>query len=235
MFYNDFLVQNRNLRRLVKLAQPVGEDTRLTNNVLIKLVVLSWFWLAQIVVAANVGAQSFDVEPPVIEHEVIESAPAGDKQTFTATVADDDELSQVRFLYRLTGENSFTSLDMNRVSSSSVFTVDLATEPEDARSIEYYIEARDVSGNRTLRGYSFSPLVRAVEVPQQAVTPAAETTGPSFNRKPLYYVAGVVALGALVGILASSSSSSGGSDDMGGGECDDGMCTFTLTINPPGQ
>ena len=205
-------------------------------NKLIKLVVLSWFCLAQIFLVANVGAQSFDVEPPVIEHEVVESVPTSDTQSFSATVADDVELAQVRFVYRFAGDTKYTSVDMKRVSTSSTFTVDVATELNDPRSIEYYIEARDVSGNRTLRGYSFSPLARAIEVPQVApATTGAE--GPKFNRKPLYYIAGVVVLGALVGILASSGGSSDGDSGSGmdTGECDNGLCNFTLTINPPGQ
>lgn len=209
----------------------------MTNNLLFRMVVLSWFCLAQFFAAVGAGAQSFDVEPPVIEHDVVDSAPAGERQSFTATVADDDELSNVRFLYRFAGDSSFTSLDMNRVLTSSTFTVDVGTEPDDARSIEYYIEARDVSGNRTLRGYSFSPLVRAVEVPQQAAPAVADADAPRSNRKPIYYVAGAVALAVLVGVLASSggSGSSGGGDPGSGGNCEGGLCTFTLTVNPPGQ
>ncbi len=180
----------------------------------------------------NAAAQSIDVEPPVIEHDVVESATSSDRQSFFATVADDDELASVRFLYRFEGQTTYTSLEMKRVSSSSTFAVEVATQTGDDRAIEYYISARDVSGNRTLRGYNFSPLVRFIEVPDTTAQPLDQAVLASAKKRPLYYVAGALVLGAVVGALARSSS--GGGPEAPGGNCDNGLCDFTVTINPPG-
>lgn len=189
----------------------------------------------------GVSAQSFDVEPPIIEHDVLESAAADEVQTFSASVADDDELSSVRFLYRFEGDTGFTTIDMTRVATSSTYTAEVETEVDDDRAIQYYFEARDGSGNRTLRGYNFSPLVRLIEVPQVAELPVVDEGPTVINRRPIYYVVGGLVAAALVGALVSSSSSGGG----GGG--DDPMLDpmtpagpgdevdFTLTINAPGQ
>lgn len=209
----------------------------MTNKLLVRLACITWFCVAQIVVAMDATAQGFDVEPPIIEHEVVVSAEAAERQNFTATVADDNELDSVRFLYRFEGERQYTSVDMNRVSFSSTFNVQVPTDEEDGSAIEYYIEARDVSGNRTLRGYNFSPLVRFIEVPQPDIAPVAETTAPQTrNLKPFYYVGGALLLGVLAGVLANSGGGGGGGEmPIGTGECDNGFCDFSITINPPGR
>lgn len=196
---------------------------------------IAWFCVAQFVAVVDAAAQGFDVDPPIIEHDVVVTAEAAERQDFTATVADDNELATVRFLYRFEGERQYTSLEMNRVSTSSTFNVVVETDVESDAAIEYYIEARDESGNRTLRGYNFSPLVRFIELPQPVVEPVVETVPTKRNLKPLYYVAGAVVLGLLAGALASSGG--GGGDDMppGVGDCDNGLCDFSITINPPGR
>ena len=182
------------------------------------------------------SAQSFDVEPPVIEHDVVESAEADVVQSFSATVADDVELNSVRFLYRFEGETRFISVDMSRVASSSTYTAQVDTEIDDPRAIQYYFEARDGSGNRTLRGYNFSPLIRLIEVPQLPVEPVVEEGPKKFNRRPIYYVVGGVVAVALLGALVSGGGGDGGDDPMSDPMVDPmGPSDFTLTINPPGQ
>ena len=207
------------------------------NKFLAKWVCIIGICLAQLFAVTGAAAQTFDDEPPVIEHEVIESAPSADTQSFFATVADDDELNTVRFLYRFEGDTRFRSLDMNQVATSSTYSIELETEPDDGRAIQYYLEARDISGNRTLRGYNFSPLVRLIEVPQLTGDTVAVAGPTRVNRRPVYYVVGAVVAAALIGALVSGSG--GGSDDGPAGpeigECDNGLCDFTLTINAPGQ
>jgi len=213
-----------------------GEETRLTNTLLVRLACIAWFCVAQCLAVLDAAAQGFDVEPPIIEHEVQVSADAADRQSFTATVADDNELANVRFLYRFEGERQYTSVEMSRISSSSTFNVDVPTDVESGAAIEYYIEARDESGNRTLRGYNFSPLVRFIELPQPEVVPVVEATPPKANLKPVYYVAGALVLGVLAGVLANSGGSDGPRDgSTDNGDCADGLCNFSITINPPGR
>jgi hypothetical protein len=210
----------------------VDEETRLTNTVLVRLACIAWFTAAQLLPVTSALAQSIDVEPPVIEHDVVESATSSDRQSFFATVADDDELASVRFLYRFAGQTTYTSLEMQRVSYSSTFSVEIPTTAGDDRAIEYYISARDTSGNRTLRGYNFSPLVRLIEVPDTTAQPLDQAVLASAKKRPLYYVAGALVLGAVVGALARSSS--GGDSPDPTGNCENGLCDFTVTINPPG-
>lgn len=201
----------------------------MTNNLSMKWCCIAWFCLAQFVMVAGASAQNFDAEPPVIEHDVVESAAADDVQSFSANVADDVELNSVRFLYRFEGDSQYTSIDMSRVASSSTYTAQVETVLDDPRAIQYYFEARDGSGNRTLRGYNFSPLVRLIEVPQLAQVPVVDEGPKGFNRRPLYYVVGGLVAAALVGALISGGSSGGG------GSNPDGEVDFTLTVNAPGQ
>ncbi len=225
------------LGSLCRWPESADEETRLTNKLLVRMACIVWFCVAQIITVMDVSAQGFDVEPPIIEHEVIESAEAADRQSFTATVADDDELASVRFLYRFEGDRNYTSVEMDRVSFSSTFIVQVPMDIQSDRAIQYYFEARDVSGNRTLRGYNFSPLVRFIELPQPAVVPAVEPEPAKRNYKPFYYVAGALVLGALVGALANSSGGDDGSINpgpMNTGDCLNGLCDFTITINAPG-
>lgn len=209
----------------------------MTNKFLIRLSYIIWICFAQFLVAST-SAQSFDVEPPVIDHDVVEASASAETQTFFANVADDVELGSVRFFYRFEGESQYTSVIMERVATSSTYSVQVETEVGDDRAIEYYFEARDVSGNRTLRGYNFSPLERLIEVPQLPAEPVVAEGPKPINRRPIYYVVGGVVAVALLGALVSGSSGGGG----GGDPIDDPMVddpmgpgNFTLTINAPGQ
>ncbi len=114
-----------------------------------------------------------DVEPPLIEHDVNDEAEADIRQNFVATVVDDEELDSVLFFYRYAGETSFSRYLMMQVSFSSTYIAQIPTDPDSYTPIEYYIQARDTSGNRTVRGYAFSPLVRNI-VPRVAVADKAD-------------------------------------------------------------
>jgi len=166
-----------------------------------------------------------DVDPPLIEHDVDWSTDADIRQTFMATVVDDSELDTVMFFYRFAGETNFTRSNQTT-------------------AIEYYIEARDVSGNRTVRGYAFNPLVREIEPVKADASTAATTSeteaAESVSRglpKVVYVVGGVLLLGLLAGL------SSGGGDDGGGGgagptpaigePCSGLGCLLTITANRP--
>jgi len=188
----------------------------------------------------NRGASSqLDVNPPLIEHEVDWRADADIRQTFVATVVDDSELDTVMFFYRFAGETNFTRSLMAPLSFSSTYTAQIPTDPNQATAIEYYIEARDVSGNRTVRGYAFNPLVREIE-PVQAntadVTPvvdekAAESSSRRFPTV-VYVVAGVVLLGLLAGLSSSSGGETGPPPSIGE-PCTGQGCLLTITVDRP--
>lgn len=185
-----------------------------------------------------------DFDPPLIEHEVIPEAEADIRQTFVATVVDDEELNRVVFFYRYAGETSFSRFLMSQVSYSSTYIAQIPTDPANRRAIEYYIEASDTSGNRTVRGYVFSPLVREIVAPSgtQSDAPQAEAdatpvsdkqTTPSGGIPTIAYVVGGL---LLVGLIAGAASSSGGGDaapPVSGGACGQAGCRVTVTVNRP--
>ena len=144
-------------------------------------------------------AQSeIDVEPPLIEHDAIELGEPGVAQEFTASVVDDRELAEVLLFHRFAGEESFDETPMRRVATSSTYTATVSTEGGDTRSIEYYIQARDEAGNRVIKGYAFSPLVRRMDGGAGAAVagsdPVPEARSGS-GRRWLYVGLGVLAVG----------------------------------------
>lgn len=183
---------------------------------------------------------SIDVEPPLIEHDVIAEAEADIRQSFIATVVDDGELDSVLFYYRYAGETSFSRYAMMPISYSSTYIAQIPTDPDSYTAIEYYIQARDASGNRTVRGYTFSPLVRNIipaaspvadaEGSAATIQGAADTKTAATIPKALYILGGVL----LLGLIASAAGSSGGGSDSGtGGACGADGCRLSLTVNQP--
>ena len=233
----------------------------------LKLLVIAWFSLAQMLVGAHsamaqteapigwgANSSSFqyaqfqgnsvttvDVDPPLIEHEVVSQVESDIRQTFVATVVDDGELDSVIFFYRFAGETNFTRYVMAPLSASSTFIAQIPTDPKIVTAIEYYIQARDLSGNRTVRGYTFNPLVREILPPQAqtAVSPQVpveaeigEKTQTTGLNKALYVVGGVLLLGLIAG--AASSSGGGDSGQPGIGEpCGPSGCLLSLTVDRP--
>jgi len=142
-------------------------------------------------------AQSdIDVEPPIVEHEQVETGRAGVVQEFTATVVDDRALAEVLLFYRFAGEDTFENVPMLAVGGTSLFTATVATGSGDTRAIEYYIQARDQAGNRVIKGYAFSPLVRSMGSAAPVARPVVEE-GPRIRRGWLYAGIGVLAAGAI--------------------------------------
>ena len=212
-------------------------------------------WLVAFACAgATAQDDDVDLEPPLIEHEVLPEADAASRQSFVAQVVDDRELASVRLYWRHAGETRFEPLPMGRVSSSSTWIAEVATEPDETRSIEYWIEARDRGGNRTVRGFAFSPLVRRVLAPPGAVAsgdgtgssgparpresrrgvpggaPGAEPGQAPARRTALWVVLGALGAALVVGLAASGGGGGGGGS---GGGCGDDGCEVTITFDPP--
>jgi len=211
-------------------------------NKLFRVGFVCWFALAQTLLSvssANAqglqdGDSFIDVEPPLIEHQTISEVEADTRQSFFATVVDDDELDSVTLFYRFDNDPTYSTALMNRVSYSSTYIAHIPTNPASDRNIEYYIQARDKSGNRTVRGYAFNPLVRVITVtepsltapvasPEQTASTTAKTSG---TKKVMYVVLGVLAAGLVAGLAGGSSTTT----DNG---CPDGQCTVTVTVGAP--
>ncbi len=196
-----------------------------------------WFALSQALLGASTAfAQSgqIDVEPPLIEHAIVNTVEADSRQSFFATVVDDDELDSVSLFYRFQNDPTYSTVVMNRVSYSSTYIAHIPTDPTSDRNIEYYIQARDKAGNRTVRGYAFNPLVREIQLAD--TTPATKVStgsdkaagaGTGTGRTVLYVVLGVLALGLVAGSL------SGDSSDPPPSGCPNGVCTISVTVGAP--
>lgn len=211
-------------------------------NKLLKMGFACWFALSQVILgmsSANAQSGLIDVEPPLIEHDVISAVEADIRQSFFATVVDDNELDSVSLYYRFDKDPAYSSVLMKRVSYSSTYIVHVPTDPASDRNIEYYIQARDKAGNRTVRGFAFNPLLREINygAASPITTPApisADSTEPSTGKKRtvLYVVLGVLAAGLVVG-LANKSDSGGNGVIQSNDPCDNGLCTVTINIGQP--
>ena len=239
----------------------------------LKLIIIVWFSLAQMLVGAHSAiAQSVaaidwesntsgfqyaqfqsdsftpsgrtvDVDPPLIEHEVVAQAESDIRQTFVANVVDDGDLDSVIFFYRFAGETNFTRYVMAPLSASATYIAQIPTDPKLVTAIEYYIQARDLSGNRTVRGYTFSPLVRELipaEQPPTVVNPQASVSSDVDHKKKasgipkaLYIVGGVLLLGVLASAASSSGGGGGGPAPGIGDPCGASGCLLSITVNRP--
>lgn len=173
-----------------------------------------------------------DTRSPVIELEAVAESQSDNAQVFTAQVVDDRVLKEVSLYFRRNGQQPFTRTTMNKIGESSYYSASIETDPSDLRAIEYYVQARDESGNRTVEGFAFDPYTRVIVAGDTVISsaPAATTNtaveSQSFTSKIRWWhvAAGIVVVGA---ISAASGGSSGGNSatDVG---------TVPLTVNITG-
>jgi len=137
------------------------EKASAVNGLINKFIAISLAIAMQLPTATVAVAQSSpDIRSPVIELEVIAESAADNSQVFTAQVIDDKLLKDVLLYYRRAGQQPFTPLAMLQVPNSDNYSASLVTEPTDLRAIEYYIQARDEGGNRSIEGFAFDPYTR---------------------------------------------------------------------------
>ena len=120
-----------------------------------------------------------DVESPIIELEAVLEATAGETQIFTALVADDKQLKDVTLYHRRAGRQAFDRAAMLPLGTTGYYSADLPTDPTDLRPIEYYVQARDQGGNRSISGFAFDPYQRIISAGETAVEPVAEQPTPA--------------------------------------------------------
>lgn len=203
---------------------------------LLRVGFVCWFALAQTLLgvsAAYAQSGAIDVEPPLIEHDVVSAVEADIRQSFFASVVDDNQLDSVSLYYRFENDPAYSSVLMNRVSYSSTYIAHIPTDASSDRNIEYYIQARDKAGNRTVRGYAFNPLVREIRAPESAASstvadnaPAAKEPITIKRKTAVYVVLGVLALG----FLASSAT---GGDSTPTEACPNDRCTISVIVGQP--
>jgi hypothetical protein len=169
-------------------------------------------------------AQTIDTVGPVIELEELTQAEADQTQVFTVLIAEDVLLRDATLYYRREGQLPFTPAPMQALGDTGYYSVSIPTDNTDLRTIEYYLQARDEAGNRTVSGFAFDPYQRQLQPSSKITTsPATQTTvqptaspsqepdvPPIFKQRWVQITLGVVA----VGILASMASSDGGDSEV---------------------
>lgn len=173
----------------------------------IALAALISVFFVSLLVTQSLHAQATDLQPPTIGLEEIDSGVAGETQSFTVTVIDDQKLVSVILYYRLAGDENYLSTDMSPVANTDIYSASVEITTDDPRDIEYYIQAEDSGGNKALKGFAFDPLVRMIAADQIAIaTVAAGPTPASRNRKIFWG-----ALGVLAVVILASQAGGGGS------------------------
>lgn len=108
-------------------------------------------------------AQEADSLAPIIELEELSEGVADRSQVFTVQIAEDQELQDATLYYRREGQLPFTPAPMEALGTTGFFSVSIPTDRSDLRTIEYYVQARDQSGNRTDSGFAFDPYRRTLQ------------------------------------------------------------------------
>lgn len=179
------------------------------------------------VVQAQYLTDDLDIDPPVIDHESLETGLAGEPQFFSVKVIDDRGVGYVDLYYRDSANSDYAKAAMQASGNTDEYTVTIETLIGQSK-VEYYIEAGDNGGNRVLKGFPFYPLLRNLESPAAASLAANRTTTaePSGGSRLLYILVGALA----VGLLASASS---GDDSGGGGGGGENQVPLTINISSP--
>ncbi|MBX2835613.1 MAG: hypothetical protein KTR35_02085 [Gammaproteobacteria bacterium] len=198
-----------------------------THNRVLTWLVSAFLVLSQFTATIAQAQSSPDVQAPVIDLELLEESVADQTQVFSALVADDRELQDVLLYYRRAGQQPFTPATMQPLGDTGYYSVSLETDPEDLRAIEYYVQARDSSGNRTVSGYAFDPFKRTLSKTTQELSSASGIS--SAETAPIEDDGGIsiwgIALGVLlVGALAAAA---------GGGDGGSNGVPLTVNIGDP--
>ena len=173
-------------------------------------------------------AQALDTQPPDVGFDTVDEARKGDSQVFTVTATDNKAIQSIVIFYRMGPDADYQRADMSQIGETDLYTLLIPADaiPESTEVIQYYIEARDEAGNRTLQGFSFDPAERAlVDSPSSTAgdTLAADSTSPpaqedtdtvlgslSTTQKVVYTTLGVIVVGALIAAASGGGGGAGG-------------------------
>ncbi len=176
-------------------------------------------------------AQALDVEPPEIQHELVEMGVAGEDQLVEAIVTDNVEVASVTLFYRFGDSGDYESRAME-LEGGDNYTATLATSSGENTVLNYYIEAVDKAGSATNRGFTFNPLKRDIKSPLASDSGSSSEPPAAKKSNTLWYVlGGVLVAGLIAGAAGGGGGGGGGSEGCG----DDGSCTVTLQLGQPQQ
>ncbi len=176
-----------------------------------------------------------DVYAPVIDLDALASSQADNTQVFSARVTDDRELEDVILFHRRAGQAPFQRTVMEPIGSTEYFSASISTDVSDLRTIEYYLQARDASGNRSVEGYAFDPYGRSLSANKLLAQTPVSTTFVTDNNTNASSRGGIkwwhIALGVLAAGAIASSASSSGSDN--GTSNTGNTAPITISISGP--
>ena len=174
-------------------------------------------------ISTTANAQALDFEPPLIGADASTEVFRGEPQVFTVTATDNQGVNSLVIYYRLGPDAEYRSGSMQRIGDTDLFsfTIPAQSIPATVNVIQYYIEASDFEGNRTLEGFSFSPVERVLlDKPATVAGSESGQSGESSSllgslsttQKVVFGVLGLVVVGALVAVASDSGGDSVQSD-----------------------
>lgn len=187
-------------------------------------VALTHLIFSVLVVAPGLAhAQVTDSEPPLIDLEVVAEGVRGETQVFSAEVTDDNQVSSMTLHYRFGNDSAYEAVPMSVIDGTSIYTASIDTNNTTASTIQYYMEAKDAGGNRTVQGFAFDPFERSLIDEQFA---AVDTAGsepivpvvPPSKLTTRNIAFGVLGLLVLGGLASAASGGSSGGNTTGDGE-----------------
>ncbi len=153
---------------------------------------------------------------------------------FAANIVDHAGMESVVLFYRQLGDAGYRSVAMTQSGIKDRYSAVVQMQSAGDAFFDYYIDARNRAGKRTLSRYSYDPLQL---VATQAVSEsAAKESGAvqssvqkSSSKTVLYTVLGVLAVGALLGASGSDSGGDSAAVSAGGDGCSAQGCLLTIT------
>lgn len=165
------------------------------------------------IISLSAQAQTTDTVAPVIELEELVDGVADRSQVFTVQIAEDTRLKDATLYYRREGQLPFTPAPMQALGETGYYSVSIPTDSTDLRTIEYYVQARDEAGNRTVSGFAFDPYRRTLKpaadplqrsstepVESTMVTRSTDQSVPLLQRRWVQITLGVLAVGAIASL-----------------------------------
>lgn len=184
-----------------------------------------------VVAPGLVQAQSADSEPPVIELELVEQGVRGETQVFSATVRDDNQVSSMTLHYRFGTDSAYAAVPMSIIQGTSIYTASVDTNDTTAGVIQYYMEAKDAGGNRTVQGFAFDPFDRALVDEKIVVSEAAGSVDAVPVAAPKTSTTRKIAYGLIALLVVGGLASAAGGGSSGGNSAEAGDVELTIVVD----
>lgn len=170
--------------------------------------------LLALLILPLVPVQAQDTAAPTLIHRpAATGGPAGELQTFVARASDELELRSVTLFYRQGVQSTFQSIEMRRLFDSiDEYMIAIETARGGAPSVEYYIVAKDASGNQRSRGSQRAPLQLNL-LPPATLAQSAPASVAGAAPSARSWIIGAAALLAVFALASGGGDSGAASGD----------------------